>query len=81
MRILSWNANGLGNLLKWGKVKAIVCRADPNIVFFQETKLMKVDRFLVRIVWDDQFNDWEFIPSSGSLGVLWILDLPLKLMF
>lgn len=75
MRILSWNVNGLGCLVKRRKVKEVVSKGDLDVVLFQETRLGEVDRFLFCSVWDNRFKEWECLPSCGSLrGLLVIWD-------
>jgi len=32
----SWNVNGLGNLLECKKIKALLGKVDPSVVFIQE---------------------------------------------
>ena len=70
MKIISWNVNGLGNPVKRRKIKEVIVKVDPDIVLLQESKLEKVDGFLIRSIWNSRFKEWDFIPSSGSSGGL-----------
>lgn len=49
-----------------------------TICMLQETKMMRINKWLIENLWYDDDFDWEYIPSTGSSrnsgGVLSILD-------
>ena len=68
LRIISWNVRGLNAADKRAVVKSVLVGARPHIVCLQETKIERMDLFLVREVWGGRFVEWEFLPSRGASG-------------
>lgn len=77
--INSWNVNWLGNLLKCKKVKEVISRMDPDIVFSK--KRMWIG-FYLEVFGDISLKTGIFLPSSESLGgllVVWDIRVTSKM--
>lgn len=68
MKIVSWNVRGIGARLKRAVVKDLLCRANPDIVILQETKLDSIDRRLVKSIWSSKRIGWMALDAQGSAG-------------
>ena len=75
MKIISWNARGLGSSNNRRVVKDFLRSENPDVVMIQETKKEKCDRRFVGSVWTVRNKDWVALPTSGaSGGILFIWD-------
>ena len=75
MKIISWNARGLGSSNKRRVIKDFLRLENLDVVMIQETKKEKCDRRLVGSVWTVRNKDWVFLPACGaSGGILFIWD-------
>lgn len=49
MKILSWNVNGLSNILKRKKIKEVTLQTNPDVALFQKSILKRVLGLLVEV--------------------------------
>jgi exonuclease III len=71
MRLLSWNARGLGDDDKNDTVCTLLNDARADIICIQETKLHKITVFKAKKFLPSQFTDFLYHPSDGtSAGLL-----------
>jgi exonuclease III len=71
MRLLSWNARGLGDDDKNDMVCTLLNDAKVDIICIQEIKLSEITVFKAKKFLPSQFSDFLFHPSDGtSAGLL-----------
>jgi len=70
MKLVSWNARGLGGLEKRREVRELVKEKRPYVLCVQETKLMACDGVLCASLWGDANMDYSYRPSVGASGGL-----------
>ncbi|XP_028126564.1 uncharacterized protein LOC114323215 [Camellia sinensis] len=70
MKILSWNARGLGRKEKRGKVKKLLKERNIDIVLLQETKKAELTEDEVRSVWGRDKMEFMVVDAVGSAGGL-----------
>src|ERR1044072_299493 len=74
MKIASFNVRGLGNKVKWRKIRDIIAKEGVDMMCIQETKMKLIDRKICNAVWGDSNVEWRFIPAinnGGGLLCLW----------
>lgn len=74
MNIISWNVRGIGSKEKRALVESFIQQHHPSVVILQETKISKVDRFIVKSLWSSRNIAWAFkgsIGASGGIIILW----------
>lgn len=81
MKLLSWNARGLGNPRGIHTLSDLVRKEDPNVLFLQETKLnaMKMELCRVKL----KFYGCFCVDSegrSGGLTLLWKSEVHLSVL-
>lgn len=70
MKVVSWNAKGLGGLEKRREVRQLVNEKRPYVMCIQETKLMVIDGALCASLWGDPNHDFSYQPTVGASGRL-----------
>lgn len=70
MKIISFNARGLGGGEKRVKIRRLVQEKNPFVVCIQETKLRMVDDFLIKSIWGDDSGGYSYQSSVGASGGL-----------
>jgi exonuclease III len=70
MKILSYNARGLGGGEKRVEVRKLVLEKKPLVLCFQETKLQEVNDVIINSIWGNSTGDFSYQPSSGAFGGL-----------
>ena len=73
MKIISWNARGLGSRNKRRVVKDFLRSENPNVAMIQETKKEKCERRFVGSVWTVRNKDWVALPPCGASGGILII--------
>jgi len=70
MKVLSYNARGLGGGEKRVEVRRLVQDKSPFVLCIQETKLSSVDDFCVKTLWGANSYGYSYQPSVGASGGL-----------
>lgn len=74
MKIIAWNVRGLGSPAKRAIIKNVLSSACPDVIILSETKLMNINKFLVKSLWSSISIDWvclDAIGSSGGILIMW----------
>ena len=73
MKVLSWNARGLGSLRKQRLLKKKITQEKPDMVFLQETKctIQKQNELTKRLSRHLEHLAVEGTGMSGGLAILW----------
>jgi exonuclease III len=74
MKIISYNARGLGGGEKRVEIRRLVQEKSPYMVCIQETKLSTVDDFLIKSIWGDDSGGYSYqssVGASGGLVTMW----------
>lgn len=66
---LAWNARGLGSKAKRRKVRMILSKLQPLIIFLCETKTTVVSDWLIRYLIKGRDMGWSEVPSVGRSGL------------
>lgn len=53
IKVLTFKVRGLGSCLKWNAIMKLIAKAEPNLIFLQETKLQSVDDKIYGAMWGD----------------------------
>ena len=72
MKIISWNARGLGSRKKQRVVKDFLRSENSDVVMIQETKKVECDKKFVGSVWTVRNKEWAALPVCG--GFKWDFD-------
>ena len=70
MKVVSWNARGLGGLEKRKEVRHLVTEKRPSIMCIQETKLMVIEGAMAESLWGGPCHGYSFRSSVGASGGL-----------
>jgi len=70
MKVLSYNARGLGGGEKRVEVRRLIREKYLRVVCIQETKLSVVNDHVIKAVWGDNLCGYSFQPSAGASGGL-----------
>ena len=71
MKILSYNARGLGSFEKRAEVRNFIREKHPFVVCLQESKLGMVADYIIKSVWGDVGCEYSYQASVGaSRGLL-----------
>ncbi|XP_073358223.1 uncharacterized protein [Aegilops tauschii subsp. strangulata] len=70
LKIMFWNVRGLNSDAKRSAVRSVISTASPSIVCLQETKLAHISDPLVLDTLGPQFEDFYFLPATGTRGVI-----------
>ena len=68
LKIISWNVRGLNDRDKRLRVRNLVRKWGPNVIFLQETKMESITRAVINSLWRGQHVDWSYLGSSGASG-------------
>ena len=74
MKIISWNARGLGSRNKRRVAKDFLRSENPDVVMIQETKKVECDRRFVGSVWTVRNKGWAALlvcGASGGILIIW----------
>lgn len=74
MKILSLNARGVANRVKWRAIRETVTKEQVEMILIQETKLQSVDSRLCGLIWGDGDFEWKANPAinrAGGLLCIW----------
>jgi len=77
MKIISYNARGVGGFEKRNEVRKLVGEKKPFVLCLQESKLSVVDDVIVKSLWGSSSSGYSFQPSlgaSGGLVIVWDTD-------
>lgn len=78
MKVMSYNARGLGGGEKRVEVHRLVQEKYPLVLCIQESKLSKVDDFLIKEIWGDVPCCYSYQPSVGAfVGLVNVWDISL----
>jgi exonuclease III len=66
--ILCWNPRGLNDSVKRDSVRELVDSLRVNLVCFQETKMVVIDRFMVNQCLGPSFDGFDYLPALGTRG-------------
>jgi exonuclease III len=78
MKILSYNIRSLGGVEKRKEILHLIREKKHVVVCIQESKMEKVDEFLINSLWGSNEVGFSFRPSVGaSGGIITIWDLEL----
>ena len=72
LKILSWNVRGANDVAKRKVLKVFIKMQRVDIVCFQETKLTKVSRGMIRSLGVGRFLDWVVVKAKGAFGSILI---------
>ena len=67
-QILCWNVRGLNSPAKRNAVREFVVESKVNLVCLQEMKLAHVSDSIVLDTLGPQFEDYYFLPATGTRG-------------
>jgi exonuclease III len=70
MKVLSYNARGLGGGEKRREVRRLICEKQPTVVCIQETKMFVLSDNVIKAVWGDHPCGYSYQPSIGASGGL-----------
>jgi exonuclease III len=70
MKVLSYNARGLGGGEKRAEVRKLVQDRQPMVLCLQETKWQVVTESMINNIWGDAPRDFSFCRSVGASGGL-----------
>ncbi|XP_026410160.1 uncharacterized protein LOC113305315 [Papaver somniferum] len=68
LKLISWNLRGMNAFDKILALKNLVLEQKCDVCMVQETKMIKMNQWMVRQIWYDAYFDWEYIPSTGTCG-------------
>ena len=68
MKVISYNARGLGGAEKRVEVRRLVQEKNPNVLCIQESKLGFVDDNVIKAIWGDTLFGYSFQSSVGASG-------------
>lgn len=68
MKILSYNARGVGKRAKRKEVKEYVKKFRVDLCCIQETKLSKMEEPICRAIWGNNSYDWVCKEAEGTTG-------------
>lgn len=71
--IFPWNVRGLGSKDKKLAVKDLVSNCKADVILLQETKLGRMDRFVLRDLCHFDCPDRVCLPSKGASGGIWVI--------
>lgn len=75
MKILSWNVRGIGSAQKRAITKGVITAVSPNFVFLTKTKLVLVDKKIIKSLWSSISIDWAHTLSTGTFrGIIIMWD-------
>jgi hypothetical protein len=66
--VLSWNPRGLNESAKRDAVRELVDSLSVNLVYFQETKMVVMDHFVVNQFLGPSFGGFDYLPALGTRG-------------
>ncbi|XP_026398793.1 uncharacterized protein LOC113294624 [Papaver somniferum] len=70
IKVISWNIRGLNAFERMVALKNLVMAQKCTICLIQDTKMMKMDHWVIQnILYDGEF-DWMYFPSVGASGGL-----------
>lgn len=78
MKVLSYNARGLGGGEKRNEVRRLVCEKHPFVLCLQESKLSTIDDRFIHSIWGGNNFGYSYKPSvgaSGGLVTVWDLSV------
>lgn len=75
MSIISWNVRGLCARPKRSSLRKLIAKNNPSFVFIQETKMVDINKKMMRTFWKENDLQWVCSPSignSGGITSIWI---------
>jgi exonuclease III len=66
--LLSWNARGLDDPIKYDVVKDTIRESNAFIIYIQEMKLRDLSLVKFNTIALHKYNEFSFLPSNGSCG-------------
>lgn len=73
MKILSWNVRGIGSAQKRAITKGVITAVSPNFVILTETKLVLVDKKIIKSLWSSISINGAHTLSTGTFGGIIIM--------
>ncbi|XP_058726479.1 uncharacterized protein LOC131597832 [Vicia villosa] len=74
MNILFSNIRGCNSALKRRKLRSIIAKGQPDVMFLQETKIQNMSESFAESLWGNENIEWSAKDSNGASGgtiILW----------